>query len=461
MPPTTTMKPTRRVEIPRGLDIPLGGAPAQEVGPTISPQQVAILGDDFVGMKPTMLVSVGDRVVCGQPVFEDKKTPGVVFTAPAAGKVIAVHRGAKRKFESLVIECSGDERATFPKCDDVDLGMLDRQTAIDRLVASGLWTALRTRPFGKVPAPTTSPHSIFVTAIDTNPLAVHPSLVLQQGENERYFLHGVRLLKSLTEGTVYVCQSPQDDLANVEAERIETVTFAGPHPAGLPGTHIHFLDPVDGSKSVWHVGYQDVIAIGALFLEGVLLTDRWVSIAGPSVTQPSVVRTTCGASIGDLLTDAGVSSEGVRLISGSALSGRTVIPPADFLGRYHLQVTALPDVTERRFLGWAMPGGDRFSVSGAFLSSWKATTGVPFSTSEQGSKRAIVPIGSYERVMPLDIMATPLLKALSVMDTDTAQMLGCLELDEEDLSLCTFVCPGKGDYGPLLRVALNQIEREG
>lgn len=450
-----------KIRFSKGLDLPIAGAPDNRVveGPTV--KTVALIGDDYVGMKPTMLVSEGDRVKLGQPVFDDKKTEGVRFTAPAAGKVVAVNRGAKRKFESLVIEIDGEDTESFASYPDTNFQGLERGKIKDNLVASGLWTAFRARPYGKIPSPTTSPKSIFVTAIDTNPLAVDPALVLSQGENERYFVQGLQVIMGLTDGRTYLCTAPGADIPGTMVDGIVEATFEGPHPAGLPGTHIHFVDPVDASKVVWHINYQDVIAIGNLFVNGTLTAERTVSLAGPSVIEPRNVRTQLGASIADLTKD-GLSSEAVRIISGSVLSGRISQDPIGFLGRYHNQVSVIGNGGQRDFLGWAMPGGDKFSVTKAFLSGFSGgLKNVPFTTSTQGSKRAIVPIGMYEQVMPLDIIATPLLKALSVQDTDTAQMLGCLELDEEDLALCTFVCPGKNEYGPMLRRALSHIEKEG
>lgn len=457
----TSEKPVTRIRLKRGLDLPFGGVSEPQVlqGPPVT--QVALVGDDYVDMKPTMFVSVGDRVAMGQPVFADKKTPGVQFTAPAAGEVIAIHRGAKRKFESLVIQVDGDSSVSFASFRDMDLGSLGRDQVTDNLVSSGIWPAFRTRPYSKVPTPTTTPHSIFVTAMDTNPLAPNPALVLQQGENQRYFMHGLRALQPLTKGSVYVCHSASDEIPVVDSDRIQYATFSGPHPAGLVGTHIHFLDPVNAMKTVWHIGYQDVVAIGALFLDGRFLNTRFISIGGPGTESQRIVSTQLGARICDLTSAAPIPND-VRLISGSVLSGRTIREPIDFLGRYHLQVTAIPNGGQREILGWAMPGASRFSASNAFLSAlFGRQSSMPFTTSMQGSKRAIVPIGAYERVLPLDIVATPLLKALTVQDTDTLQMLGCLELDEEDLALCTFVCPGKGEYGHLLREALSHIEREG
>ncbi len=445
----------------KGLDLPISGAPENRVvdGPTIN--TVALVADDYIGMKPTMLVAEGDRVKLGQPVFDDKKTPGVRYVAPAAGKVIAVNRGAKRKFESLVIEVDGEDAETFASYPNTNLHSLELDKVKENLLASGLWSAFRTRPYSKVPAPESVPKSIFVTAIDTNPLAPDPELVLQQPDYERYFIQGLQLLTALTNGSVFVCKATGAKIPGVDLDRVKNAPFAGPHPAGLPGTHIHFLDPVNESKTVWHIGYQDVVAIGNLFVNGTLMNKRVISVAGPAIKEPRIVQTQLGASIADLLGD-GVVGENARVISGSVLSGRTSQSPTDYLGRYHNQVSAIGDGSHREFLGWAMPGADKFSVTAAFLSAYaKATATIPFTTSTEGSKRAIVPIGAYERVMPLDIIATPLLKSLTVGDTETAQMLGCLELDEEDLALCTFVCPGKNEYGPMLRDCLTHIEREG
>jgi len=448
--------------ISKGLDVPIAGAPEQHVvgGPAV--HTVALLGDDYVGMKPTMTVAEGERVRCGQVVFEDKKTAGVKYTAPASGKVLSINRGAKRRFESLVIELDGDDAETFESFPNVNFHSLDRDKVVKNLCDSGLWTAFRTRPYSKVPSPETTPKSIFVTATDSNPLAVDPAVVLNEADYERYFVQGLQLLTTLTGSNVYLCKASGVDIPGTQLDGVTVAEFGGPHPSGLPGTHIHFLDPVNETKTVWHIGYQDVVAIGKLFAEGTLMNNRVVSIAGPAIREPRIVRTQLGASITDL-TKGELSNELARVISGSVLSGRIARCPTDFLGRYHSQVSAIEEGTKRDFLGWAMPGFKKFSVSKAFASAFSggAPALLPMSSSTQGSKRAIVPIGMFEQVMPLDIVATPLLKSLIVNDTETAQTLGCLELDEEDLALCTFVCPGKNEYGPLLRDCLTHIEREG
>lgn len=444
-----------KIVIKKGLDLPIAGAPKQEIedGPAIG--KVAVLGVDSIDLRPTMAVSEGDSVKKGQLLFEDKKTPGVRYTSPASGKVIGVHRGAKRALLSVVIEVAGDEEECFEQHVGTAPDQLSRQQVRDTLVESGLWTALRTRPYSKVPMPASAPHSIFVTAMDTNPLAADPQAVLRESEDD--FARGLTLLGKLTEGPVYVCKAPGVSIAAAEAQVVE---FAGPHPAGLPGTHIHFLDPVGAAKTVWHIGYQDVVACGKLFATGSLWTERVVALGGPQVEQPRLLRTRQGACLSELTAGQLQPGEN-RVIAGSVLAGRVASGPLDFLGCYHAQVSVLAEGREREFLGWQKPGVDKFSIKNVFASKLLPSQLFDFTTSTEGSDRAMVPIGSYEQVMPLDILATLLLRALIVEDTDRAQALGCLELDEEDLGLCTFACPGKHEYGPILRRNLARIEREG
>ncbi len=461
---------TSVTRITKGLDLPIAGEPKQAVSEGPDVKQVALLGEDYIGMKPTMNVAEGDRVKLGQVVFTDKKNPGVQFTAPASGTVSSINRGAKRKFESLVIEIDYDaekrgEQETFNKYPDHNLAKLDRRDVCEQLVTTGLWTALRTRPYSKIPALDMVPTALFVTAMDTNPLAADPAVVVEKYSAQ--FIAGLEVLSTLTDGHLQVCRKAGSNIPGEGNTPAVFHAFDGPHPAGLPGTHIHFLRPVSHEHSVWYIGYQDVIAAGHLFLTGELWTERVVALGGPVVTEPRLLRTRLGASLTELSEGQYQTGaqQGVRIISGSVLSGRRSAPPADFLGRYHNQISLLAEGGERQFLGWAMPGKDTFSIRNVFASAWSATANEPqrfkFNTSTEGSPRAIIPIGMYEDVMPLDIVATPLLKALTSQDTEFAQQLGVLELDEEDLALCTYVCPGKHDYGPMLRESLTTIEHEG
>jgi len=322
-----------------------------------------------------------------------------------------------------------------------------------------MWTALRTRPFSHVPAVDSTPHSLFVTAIDTRPLAPDPAPVIK--EREADFVSGLKVLGRLTDGDVHVCAAPDAAIPTGNAPRVTLQPFAGPHPAGLAGTHIHFLDPVNENKTVWHVGYQDVIEIGRLFTTGRLAPERVISFAGPVVDRPRLVRTRRGASIGDLAA-GGVGKDCTRLVSGSVLDGQAAVGHTAYLGRYHNQVSAISDVVERPFLGWLAPGAKIFSVTRTFLSGLIGTDRMfRLTTATNGQLRPIIPIGVYEKVMPLDLEPTALLKSLMVGDEEQAQALGALELDEEDLALCSFVCPGKSSFGPALRAVLTTIEKEG
>ena len=443
------------INIKKGLDLPITGNPEQAISDGQKVTQVALIGPDYVGMKPTMAVQEGDRVKKGQVVFTDKKTEGVQYTAPASGVVKAVNRGERRVFLSLVIEIDGNEEETFTSYSADKLGSLSADDVEKNLVASGLWTTIRTRPFSKVPAVGTRPQAVFINAMDTNPLAADPQVVISA--DAEAFKQGVTVLSRLSEGKTFVCKAAGASIPTAGVEQTEE--FAGPHPAGLTGTHIHFLHPVSESRTVWSVGYQDVIAIGKLFTTGKLSTDRVVALAGPQVNKPRLVRTQVGASLTEL-TKGELKTGENRMISGSVFGGRTAADELGFLGRYHTQISVLEEGRDRPMLHYLRPGFDRFSVMPIYITKLMNKL-FDFTTTTNGSERAMVPVGAYERIMPLDILPTQLLRALIVEDMESAIALGGLELDEEDLALCSFVCPGKYEYGPILRKNLTTIEAEG
>ncbi len=444
------------IKIKRGLDLPITGAPAQRIEAGRPVRSVAVVGFDYHGMKPTMAVQVGDRVKLGQVLFSDKKTPGVNFTAPAAGVVSAINRGERRVLQSVVIDIEGDDAEQFARYDDAAIEQLADQQVRDNLQQSGLWTALRTRPYSKVPAVDAKPASIFVTAVDTHPLAADPAVIIAAYRDD--FIRGLKVLARIA--PLFVCagergEVPGEGLANVRFER-----FGGPHPAGLPGTHIHFLDPVSATKTVWQINYQDVIAVGKLFATGQLWTERVVALGGPVVDKPRLVVTRLGANL-DELTAGELKYGKNRVISGSVFGGRTARGAFAYLGRYHLQASCLLEGDHREFMHYMRAGVNKHSVLNIFVSKLAGNKLLDFTTTTNGSPRAMVPVGNYEEVMPLDILATQLLRSIIVGDTEMAQKLGCLELDEEDLALCTYVCAGKYEYGPILRNNLTRIEKEG
>jgi len=454
-----------RHRIKRGLDLPIAGGPEQRIETAPLTSRVALLAADYPGMRPTMHVREGDEVRRGQLLFEDKKTPGVRYTAPASGKLVGVNRGERRRPLSMVIaldqpELTGrGETVAFEAYTGRHPRELQRQQVKELLVESGLWTALRARPFAKVPNPETAPKSIFVTAMDTNPLAADPGIALAGREKD--FERGLHALAKMTDGPVFVCKKEGSSIGAPADGKFREEEFAGPHPAGTAGLHIHLLDPVDRKKLVWYVNYQDVAAMGRLFATGELDVSRVIALGGPSVRNPRLLKTRLGAST-DELTRGELEEGAVRVVSGSVLSGQRAAGDIfGYLGRYHLQISALPEGGDRQLLGWMAPGFNKFSVTHTYVSSFLPGKKFRFTTATHGASRAMVPLGMYERVFPFDILPSFVLRALHTGNTVRAEELGCLELDEEDVALCTFVDPGKTEWGPILREVLTTIEKEG
>lgn len=444
--------------IKKGLDIPIAGEPEQVIEKGNKVNSVAILGRDYVGLKPQMKVTIGDNVKLGQVLFTDKQNPNVNFTSPGAGVVKAINCGAKRILQSVVIELKGTAQETFKQFDKKTLAELKADTIKENLLVSGLWTAFVTRPYGKIPTIDDVPSSIFVTAIDTRPLAADPAIIIKERATD--FANGLSVVSRLTSGKTYLCKAVDADIE--ASESTQTADFSGAHPAGLPSTHIHFIDAVNTKKQVWHIDYQAVIAIGALFTTGKLNVSRVISLAGPSVKKPCLVRTRVGANTDDLVSGLLKVTEN-RVISGSVLFGHEAVGSFSYLGCYNNQVSVLKEGRDRELFGWIVAGENKYSAMNMYTSSKdrKDHRRFPLTTDKNGSNRAIVPVGVFESVMPMDILPTPLLKAMVVGDTDQAQLLGCLELNEEDVSLFTFVDPGKHNFAPVLRENLTKIEQEG
>ena len=447
-------------KISKGLDVPIAGGPTQQVDGVKSVSKVAVVAADFPTMKPKMMVNVGDAVKCGQPLFEDRKKPGVFYVAPGAGTVSAVNRGAKRALQSVVVDLSSEEaQHSFESYESVkDNASPSAEEVAALLLESGMWTAFKERPYGQVPSAESRPGALFLTCTDTEPLSGDVEQVLVG--NEEDFALGVRVLSTLSD-KVYLCVAPGSKASAGKADGVSVEEFTGKHPAGLAGTHIHMLYGASRSKTAWSIHLADIIGVGYLFRTGQLFTKRIISLAGPQVTKPRLIETRMGAFLDEVV--AGELKEGEnRVISGSPLSGRTSMGELHgFLGRHHRQVTVIEEGREREFLGWLAPGGNKFSSIPVFLSALFGSKKFDFTTTTNGEHREMVPIGMYERIMPLDIIPTFLLRSLEINDLENAEKLGALELDEEDVALCSFVCPGKQDYSVHLRRVLNQIYKEG
>lgn len=441
----------------KGLDLPITGAPDQTIhdGPAI--RSVAILGPDYLGLKPKMLVAEGDDVERGTALFCHKDSPEVVFVAPAKGRVRAINRGARRVLQSVVIDV---DDAFAP---GIAFGPIGPDAGADevaqKLCASGLWTAFRTRPYSKVPAADSRPAAIYVQAMESDPLAADAALIIN--EKAEAFSTGLAAVAKLSEGKTYLCHAPGASIPGGDIPGVEAATFSGPHPAGLPGTHMHYLEPPTTDKIVWTISYQDVLAVGQLALTGHLDPSLVISLAGPRASNPRLIRTMLGACISDLIAGEIEGDAPIRPISGSVLSGRMSEGPFDYIGRYARAITLITEDTKQTFMGWIAPRRDQFGFLPVLASAFSKGRKYDMGSNLHGGRRAMVPIGIFEELMPQDFLPTQLLRALLVMDTDSAQKLGALELDEEDLALCTFACPAKYEYGLALRDSLAKIEKEG
>jgi len=449
------------IKIKKGLNIPISGTPEDKITDFKNPRSVALVGSDYHGLKPAMLVKEGEKVKIGQPLFEDKKNPGVIFTSPGGGIVESINRGKKRALQSVVIDISdNEEEISFSSIKTDDLANHTKSSIRENLIESGLWTSFRTRPFSKIPKIDSDPKSIFINCMDTNPLSLDPELIISN--NLDNFELGLSAIRLLSGSPLHLCIKQDSSLTFKQEENTHEHIFYGPHPSGLAGTHMHFISPATIDNINWHISYSDVILIGSFFSEGKIPTNKYICLSGPKIENPRIISTRIGACIDEICAGELSQSEN-RVVSGSLINGREAIGSYAYLGKYHNQICAIeePNSSDRELFDWALLGRNRFSKLGIFISSLLKNKEFNIKARMYGPDRAILPLGVYEEVFPLNLLITPLLRALAVGDTQELQSLGILELDEEDLALCSFVCPSKYDFSYLLRERLNAIEVEG
>jgi len=449
----------RSINISKGLDIPISGEITDLAITNYITKKVAVLGKDYHDLKPTMLVKIGDQVKKGQKLLEDKKIPGLFLVAPASGEVIEINRGERRAFESLVIDCNNknEEKIFIENPSNFDF---KKEHVRDILIDSGLWTNLKKRPFSKVPNIDENVDDIFISCLDTNPLSFDPEIFIKQNLDD--FNKGLEILSLITSKYVHISSKIGSNLF-VESDKVKLYEFNSLHPAGNVGTQIHFISPLGRNKSVWTINYQHVCQIGHMFNFGRLSFKKLLSVAGPQVKIPFLLETVSGADLTEIMRDKLLQGPN-RIVSGSILSGRNATENESFIGHFHNQISVLREVEDddRELFNWFRPDLKKHSFLPVFFTKFfEKINPLKFTTSMNGADRAIVPIGVYEDVLPFNIMATQLLKSIVLRDTEEAQDLGILEFDEEDLSLATYVCPSKYDFGSILRENLKIIEDEG
>ena len=432
--------------IKKGLDLPISGSPSKKITDIPIISTVAILSNDFVGMKPTLIKREGDAVKAGEIIFEDKKNPGVFYTSPAGGVIASVNRGDKRRFLSVEIDISKNEEFVEFEVDNTNLKEL--------LIKSGLWPAFRTRPFNRTPSIDSQPNAVFINACDSSPLSIDPYEIITYDEDN--FEKGLETIKKIFNCDINLVY--QNHNFNTYLDGINYHQFIGPHPAGLSGTHISQIYPVSMDRIAWTINFQDLISIGYLINNKKIRTNKLIALAGPSVYEPSLLNTRMGANLDELT--AGKISDKCRIISGSVINGHESEGVMKYLGFYDSLVSVIPDEGNDVFLNWLMPGTNLHSKLNVFTSSMVKPSKYKFNTSINGGDRAIVPVPSYEEVIPQNILVTQLLKALVVSDIEMAVDLGMLELVDEDLALCSYVCPSKYDYSSILMDNLNTLYSE-
>lgn len=442
----------------KGHSLKMDGVPIKVLSKTILTENVYLHPKDFPGIKPKLLISEGDTVLAGSPVFFDKLNPEVKFVSPVSGTVSEIKFGKRRVIERIIIKADG--KSTNLKADSFSLDNSSKDDLKSKLLESGLWPTIRQRPFSKVANSNQIPRDIFISAYATAPCAADQSFILEGREEE--FAAGLNALGMLTSGKVHLNIS-RDESAQIftEAKNVQINKFSGPHPAGNVGVQIHHIAPISSKDDiVWYLNTQSVADIGEYLITGIYPAQKIITVAGSSISKAAYFKIRKGVPLDDILTDNLPSKDGIRIISGDVLSGETRLL-SQGIRFYDESITAIPESTERELLGWALPGLKKYSLSRTFFSALLPRKSTSFNTSMNGSHRAIISFGRWENVLPMDILPEFLVKSILAQDIEEMEKLGIYECAEEDFSLCSFVCQSKTDVAGIIANGLQLAEQEG
>lgn len=447
---------TKIIRLKKGYDIRIRGAAEKQIAGGVNSAIFGVKPVDFPGLIPKLNVKPGDSVRAGSPLFHDKLRPEILFASPVSGKVLSVERGDRRKMLEVIVEKTGNDIIDFGKADPATL---TREKIKEQMLVSGLWPSVRQRPYHVVAKPSDVPKSVFISGFDTAPLAPDYNFIMDK-TGAGLFQTGVTAISKLTDGKVNLLlngsSTPSEGFTGTQG--VEISYFSGPHPAGNVGIHIHHLDPVNKGEVVWYINFQDVIAIGRLFIEGIYKPERIIALTGSEVLHPQYYNIMSGASISPIVVN-NVKPGNVRYISGNVLTG-IKIPVDGFLGYYDSQVTVIPEGDHYEFFGWAAPGTNKLSFSKTFISSLFPKKVYAPDTNFHGGERAFVVTGLYEKVVPMDIYPMQLFKAIIASDIDMMENLGIYEVAEEDFALCEFICPSKIEIQSIIRTGLDLMKKE-
>jgi len=444
-------------KIKKGLDIKLIGKAEKILEKADRSETYAIKPTDFPGLTPKLKVKVDAEVKAGSPLFFDKYSTEINFVSPVSGKVVAVNRGERRKILEVVIQA--DTEIQYENFKKADPNGLSREEIKEELLKSGLWTYLRQRPYDVIAKPQESPKAIFISAFDTAPLAADFDFLVE-GEAEA-FQAGVDALVKLTDGKVHLNINPNLNQSKVfsDTKNVTVNKFTGIHPAGNVGVQIHHLNPINKGEVAWVIRPQEVIFIGRLFTKGIYDVSRKIALCGSEVKTPCYFETIQGVSVRNILKGKLKDDQKIRVISGNVLTG-TRIAEDGFIGYYDSQITVIPEGNEFEFLGWALPGLNKFSISKSFFSWLMPKKEYRLDANMHGEHRAYVVSGEYEKVLPMDILPVHLVKSIMVEDIDQMEQLGIYEVAPEDFALCEFVCTSKINVQNIIRQGIDIMVKE-
>jgi len=449
-------KMSEDIRLKKGLNIKLTGEAEQVYSNAEAATTYELKPTDFHGLTPKLTVKVGDKVKAGTVLFFDKYNEKVKFCSSVSGEVTDVVRGAKRKILKVVI--SADKELAYEDLSSVSAKDLSREQIIDKMCTNGVWPFIRQKPYDVIAKPTDMPKSIFISAFNSAPISIDNDFALY-GKGE-LFQEGLDIITKLSTGTTHLNIDGYSNPSKVftDAKGVQINKISGMHPAGNVGVQIHHIDPINKDDIIWYLTPQDVLTIATLFKEGKYDASRIVAIAGSQINRPKYYRTIGGTTITNFLKD-NIKEGNTRVISGDVLSG-TKIDENGTLGFYDYQITAIPEGDEAEFLGWIKPGLNKFSASRTFLSWLMPTKKYSLDANLHGEERAYVMTGEYEKVLPMDIYPTHLIKAIMIEDIELMENLGIYEVSPEDFALCEFVCTSKIEVQKLIRHGLDLVRKE-
>jgi Na+-transporting NADH:ubiquinone oxidoreductase subunit A len=438
----------QKITIKKGHDINISGLASREFSSSPAQNFVSISPQDFNYIKPKLLVKEGDRVTLGDALFFDKINPDVKWPSIASGTISKIVFGERRAVIDIIIEVDKDREANIEPINQVNLSSRDDVKGF--IQKNNFWPFFTQRPFNKVVDPSDTPKCIVVSLADSSPLANDLSFSL--AENKDDIISALSNLKKLTDGNLYVAVRGDNFSFLSDYDFINLIQVEGPHPSGNVGVILNKVNPLNQNEVVWTVQGSHLPILGKLFSKGILDFSVNINTVGPAV-KPSYFKSRIGARF-DLHKDS-LLMENVRIVSGNVLTGKK-IDIDGFLGFYHSSFSVIEESFSRPFIGWLHPGGkSKYSVFNAYLGSNKKS--YDFTTLQNGSNRAFVPVDAWEKVFPMDIYINALARSIEANDIDEMEQLGIYECDEEDVALCSFVCPSKSDVGAIIRKGLDTI----